>query len=46
MPTHYYNWLDVADRKAAERLPPVRGIRVDHAIELKRDENSKEKEPP
>ena len=46
MPTHYYNWLDIADRKAAERLPPVRGIGVDYAIELKRDENSKEKEPP
>jgi len=46
MPTHYHNWLDVADRKAAERLPPVRGIGVDYAIELERDENGKEKEPP
>ena len=46
MPTHYHDWLDVADRKAAERLPPVRGIGVDHAIELERDENGREKEPP
>ncbi len=46
MPTHYHDWLDVVDRKAAERLPPVRGIRVDHAIELERDENGREKEPP
>ena len=46
MPIHYYNWLDIVDRKAAERLPLIQGIGVDHAIKLERDENDREKEPP
>jgi hypothetical protein len=46
MPIHYYNWLDVTDRKEAKRLPLTQGIRVDYTIELKRNDNSREKEPP
>jgi hypothetical protein len=44
MPAHFYNWLDVADRKEAERLPPTRGIRVNYAIKLGMDDNGREKE--
>ena len=44
MPAHFYDWLDVADRKQAERLPLTRGIKVDYIIELEKDDNSREKE--
>jgi hypothetical protein len=46
MPTYYYNWLDVTDRKEAKRLPPTRGIGVNHAIKLEKDGNGREKEVP
>jgi hypothetical protein len=45
MPVYFYDWLDITDRKEAERLPPVRGIRVDYIIELERDDDGREKEP-
>jgi len=46
MPSHFHQWLDVADRKKAELLPPVRGQGVDHSIELEKDDNGREKEVP
>jgi hypothetical protein len=44
MPAHFHDWLDVADRKQAKRLPPARGIRVDYIIKLEKDDNGREKE--
>jgi hypothetical protein len=44
MPAYFHDWLDVTDRKQAERLPPMRGIGVDYAIKLEKDDNSREKE--
>jgi hypothetical protein len=46
MPTHFHQWLDVADRRKAELLPPARGRGIDHSIELERDDNGREKEVP
>jgi hypothetical protein len=46
MPTCFHQWLDVADRKKAGLLPPVRGQGVDHSIELEKDDNGREKEVP
>ena len=46
MPTHFHQWLDVADRKKAELLPPLRGRGIDHSIELEKDDNGREKEVP
>jgi hypothetical protein len=46
MPAHFHQWLDVADRKKAELLPPTRGQGVDHSIELEKDDSGREKEVP
>jgi hypothetical protein len=46
MPAHYHQWLDVADRKKAGLLPPVRGKGVDHAIELEKDDAGRDKVVP
>jgi hypothetical protein len=46
MPTHFHQWLDVADRKKAELLPPARGQGIDHSIELEKDDHGREKEVP
>ena len=44
MPAHFHQWLDVADRKKAELLPPTRGQGVDHSIELEKDDSGRERE--
>jgi hypothetical protein len=46
MPTCFHQWLDVADRKKAGLLPPVRGQGVDYFIKLEKDDNGREKEVP
>src|ERR1700712_2552103 len=45
LPEHYHEFLDVFDYKEAEKLPPLRGRGVDHAIELETKEG-KEAEVP
>lgn len=45
LPSQYHEFLDLFDRTKAEELPPLRGKRVDHAIELEK-EDGKEKEVP
>lgn len=35
MPKHFSEYLDVADRTEANKLPPLRGPGVDHRIELR-----------
>lgn len=45
LPACYHQFLPLFDRKAAERLPPHRPG-VDHAIEIEKDENGKEKAVP
>ncbi len=44
MPAYFHDWLDIASRKEAERLPPARGIGVDYAIKLEKDDNRRERE--
>jgi hypothetical protein len=44
MPAYFYDWLDITNRKEAERLLLIRGIGVNHAIKLEKDNNDKEKE--
>lgn len=34
LPSHYHEFLDVFNRKDADRLPPHRGLHVDHRIDL------------
>ncbi|OJD12238.1 hypothetical protein ACJ73_09388, partial [Blastomyces percursus] len=34
LPEQYHEFLDVFDRKEADKLPPFRGKRVDHEIGL------------
>ncbi len=36
LPPHYFEFLKVFDRAEAEKLPPLRGPGVDHAIELEK----------
>ena len=45
LPIKYHEFLDVFDYKEAEKLPPLRGRGVDHAIELETKEG-KEAEVP
>ena len=46
LPKHYMDLIELFDREKAGLLPPVRGKRIDHAIELEKDEKGKEKEVP
>jgi len=47
LPAQYHEFLDIFDRKEADRLPPFRGPHVDHRIELiERDEKGNKVEPP
>jgi transposase InsO family protein len=46
LPQHLLGYLPVFDRKAADKLPPLRGKGVDHAIELERKEDGTEPEVP
>ena len=34
LPKHFHEFLDVASRTNAEKLPPLRGKGIDHGIEL------------
>ena len=45
LPIKYYEFLNIFDYKEAEKLPPLRGRGVDHAIELETQEG-KEAEVP
>jgi hypothetical protein len=36
----------IFDPKTAARMPPLRGPEIDHRIELEKDKDGKEKEPP
>lgn len=44
LPRQYHDFLDVFDRKAAEKLPPHRPF--DHPIDLQKDADGREKMPP
>jgi hypothetical protein len=46
IPACFHEWLDVTDRKRAELLPLARGIGIDHAIKLEKDDSGREKEVP
>lgn len=47
LPPQYHKFLDVFDRKKADQLPPSRGPKVDHRIELiEKDEKGNKVEPP
>jgi len=47
LPAQYHEFLDIFDRKEADRLPPLRGPHVDHRIELiEPDEKGNKVEPP
>jgi len=34
LPLQYHEYLDIFDQQAAEKLPPLRGAKIDHKIEL------------
>jgi transposase InsO family protein len=47
LPAHYHHHLKLFERQEADRLPPLRGKKVDHCIELiEQDEKGCKPEPP
>ena len=46
LPERYHQFLDVFDRSQAEKLPPVRGKGVDHAIDRTLNDNGKPEDVP
>lgn len=46
LPSCYHEFLDVFNRKIADKLPPLRGLDIDHKIELTKDDNGKVQEAP
>ena len=46
LPVQFHDFLDVFDCKKAELLLLARGRGIDHAIELEKDDISREKEVP
>lgn len=40
LPWHYHQYIDVFDRMAAEKLPPLRGPNIDHAIDIEKHASS------
>ena len=46
LPEHLHGYLSVFDRKAADELPPLRGVSIDYRIELERREDGSEPEVP
>ena len=46
LPVYFHELLDVCSHEKAEVLPPTRGTSIDHAIELKKGLDGKEKEVP
>jgi predicted aspartyl protease len=45
LPKHFHEFLDVFDRTDAEKLPPLRGKGIDHAIELDQQGNVRPEVP-
>jgi hypothetical protein len=46
LPAHYHDPLSTFDRQEAETLPPLRGLGIDYAIELKKGPDRREPEIP
>ena len=46
LPKAHQHMAWIFDPKTAAKMPPLRGPEIDHRIELEKDENGKEKEPP
>ena len=46
LPEPHKHLAELFDPKTAAKLPPLRGSKIDHRIELEKDQNGKEKEPP
>jgi hypothetical protein len=46
MPTYFYQWLNIIDRKKAELLPLTQGQGIDHFIKLEKNNSGREKEVP
>ena len=44
--SHFYAYLSIFDRKVSKTLSPLRELRVDYRIELKKDKESQEPEVP
>ena len=45
LPKHYHQFLTVFDTDEAEKLPPVRGPGVDHAIEIEKKDGKEQRVP-
>ena len=45
LPIQYHEFLDVFDKKEADKLPPIRGNSVDHKIELIQQDGKKAEAP-
>ena len=41
IPEQYWDYLDVFDEEEANKLPPIRGFRINHQIELLEEEGKK-----
>jgi hypothetical protein len=46
LPKAHQHMAWIFDPKTAARIPPLRGPEIDHRIELEKDKEGKEKEPP
>jgi hypothetical protein len=46
LPKAHQHMAWIFDSETAARMPPLRGPEIDHWIELEKDKNDKEKEPP
>jgi hypothetical protein len=46
LPPEYWKFLPVCDRKEADKLPPLRGPGTDHKIELEKNPDGTDKQPP
>ena len=46
LPKAHQHMAWIFDPETAARMPPLRGPEIDHRIELERDKDGKEKEPP
>src|SRR5205807_9040992 len=45
LPKHYHQFLAVFDPKEADKLPPVRGPGIDHAIEIEKKDGKEQRVP-
>ena len=46
LPQYYHRFLKVFERTEADKLPPLRGPGIDHKIELIKDKDGKDPDPP